>query len=330
MSNTLYPINYDETGFFSSNNNIIDTFPFDLSDVVGWAKTAAPYKKLTNEDASSVSDIFHPKLSAVIINPNNADSFVNVFLPGNIYLNDNFSGISVSRSINGPDTANTPGSVTIDGQPFNGFSITGSNGSTSYLLGTHGSQRVIYQPVCTQNHLHFPNGCSVQEIITSPPSATNKTSYFKCVCTGTPTFNSNPHSHCSSFTNNEPNANKALKRAGFNQGGRSTGSTTTTWGNSAGGTSDNSPYDVSYANADNLNQTDILIRRAIYDYYCAVNKNMIYKDTLKTNKAKSLTANQSLTDSTAKYKSQYLNAFNLLSGILIAGGYIFTMNKKPV
>jgi hypothetical protein len=74
-----------------------------------------------------------------------------------------------------------------------------------------------------------------------------------------------------------------------------------------------------------LNQTNTLIKEAIYLYYLAVNKNFIYKDALENNKNLYNTTNQSLSDSTVKYKNQYLNMFNLLSGIIIAGGYIYML-----
>jgi hypothetical protein len=323
--NTTYPINYEDSTFFSSDQNIIATFPFPLTSVVAWAQQA-PNRPLTSSDATNVVDLFDSNLSAVITNPGNESDFVNKFLPGNIYLNDNFgpfaassAGVSASNSF-----VNT--SITINGSVYNGTQVTSSTGSTSFLLGNPGNQRVIYQPVCTVNHLHFPKGCSVQQIINA-----NEESYYKCLCEGTPTFDSNPHSHCSEFTNSETDPQTAINKSYYNKGGMNSGSTQTDM--SSGGTatgSDGQTYSVKYANANNLTQTDILVRQAIYEYYCAVNKNLLYKSALEKNQKLANTANQALTDSTIKYKTQYLTMFNLISGIIIAGGYIYSLSKTRV
>lgn len=311
--NTTYPINYDNSTFFSSSENIAATFPFNLSDVVTWAKTA-PNKPLSIEDANKVVDIFDSKLSAVITNPGNKTSFLN-FLGEKMYLNSYFEDISVSSDNVSSSTNYINTSVNINGRSYNGTAIS-RNGSTSYLLGNPGRQRVLYRPVCTKNHLHFSD-CTVQQIV---KSGTDE-SYYQCTCTGTPEFNNKPHSHCSQFTNNETDAQSAIDRYYFGIGGsgsqRKESSTKTSGSNTS--------YNVKYANSEMLKQTDTEIKTAIYLYYVAVNENFIYKAALEKNKKLSNTTNQLLSDSTVKYKNQYLNMFNLLSGIIIAGGYIYML-----
>ena len=320
--NTTYPINYDDSTFFSSDQNIIATFPFELSKVIDWAKQA-PNRPLTPTEATKVVDLFDSRLSEVITNPDN--NFANTFLPGNIYLNDNFGPFAVSTANASPSNSFVKTSLTINGSVYNGTQVTSTTGSTSFLLGTPGNQRVIYQPVCTVNHLHFPKGCSVQQVINS------KGDYYKCICAGTPMFNSNPHSHCSEFTNSETDPQTAINKSYYNKGGMNSrdSQTQSSSGGTSGGSS-NGTYDVNYANANGLTQTDTLIRQIIYEYYCAVNKNILYKTALKKNQSLSNTANQALKDSTVKYKNQYLTMFNLISGIIIAGGYIYTLRKSSV
>jgi hypothetical protein len=317
---STYPINYDETGFFSSNMNIIATIPFSLPAVIDWAKQA-PNRPLTPNDAMNIGDVLDSKLSDVITNPGNKDDFVNIFLPGNIYLNSDFGKLTVSTD---KITSNsyTPGKVKISGIDYDGTQVTGEKGNISFLLGTPGSQRVVYQPICTVNHLHYPEGCSVQQVINS----TTKTSYYKCVCQGTPVFNSQPHSHCQSFTNAETDPKLAIQKAYSNKGTMNSKMSDSTKSRSSNSTSGNT-FDVNYENADNLNDTDRLIREAIYQYYYEVVKNIKYKNDLKSNKTISDTANQALHDSSVKYKNQYLSVFNLFSGIVIVCGYLFAMNK---
>jgi hypothetical protein len=319
---TTYPINYEDTGFFSSDPNVIATIPFSLSAAIEWAKKAEQ-RPLTESDAGKIGDIFDSKLSIVITNPGNKTDFIDNFLLNNLYLNEDFGAISVSTGSIVPSNYR-PGQVTIRGYTYKGTLITSSNRSTSYLLGTPSYQRVVYQPVCTINHLHFPDGCNVVEVTSSADD-----SYFKCSCNGTPVFNSEPHSHCQSFTNSATDPETAINLAYSNKGGvNSRMSYSRTSGSGSEVTGDTFP--VNYANKDDLENTDRLIREAIYLYYCAVNQNIIYKNQLKDNKKIADTANQALMDSTVKYKTQYLNVFNLLSGIMIAGVYIYTMNKTTV
>lgn len=309
--NTTYPINYDNSTFFSSSQNIAATFPFTLSDVIAWAKTAP--KPLSDGDAPI--DLFDSKLSAVITNPGNETSFLS-FLDNKMYLNSYFgtTAISSSNIVSYSIINNTM--VNIKGTSFNGSTITSTDGSTSYLLGNPGRQRVLYRDVCTKHHLHFSN-CAVEKIV--PQSDPNEY-YYQCRCTGTPEFNNNPHSHCSQFTNNETDVQASIDRFYYGLGGNRS---------QRGASSQTAPgantYIVRYANSDMLNQTHTEIRKIIYLYYVAVNENFIYKAALEKNKNLSNTTNQLLSDSTVKYKNHYLNMFNLLSGIIIAGGYIYML-----
>lgn len=320
---TTYPINYEDTGFFSSDPNVIATIPFSLEAAITWAKKVTLQRPLIESEAGTIGDIFDSKLSVVITNPGNKDDFIDNFLLKNLYLNEEFGRISVSTGSIVSSNYTHNDEVIINGSTYPATKITSSNRSTHYLLGTPSSQRVVYQPVCTINHLHYPNGCDVERIINGDSS------YYKCSCVGTPVFNSEPHSHCQSFTNSAIHPQTAINLAYSNKGGlNSRMSYIGTSGSGSEGSGD--VFDVDYANDVDLENTDRLIREAIYLYYCAVNQNIIYKNQLRDNKKKADTANQALMDSTVKYKTQYLDAFNLLSGIIIAGVYIYTMNKTTV
>jgi hypothetical protein len=319
--NTTYPINYIDSGFFSSDKNIIATFPFKLSSVIRWAQ-GAKNRPLTAVDAANIPDIFDSKLSTVITNPGNKDDFIDNFLPGNIYLNTNFSPLTVSTDAIAPANSMIQlTDVTINGTTYKGSQLTDADGSTSFLLGDPGKQRVVYQPVCTVKHIHFPKGCNVIQTINA-----NNESYYSCSCPGVPVFDDSPHSHCSQFTNIATDGKNITNSMYNNSGGaNSTGLTTTSGAGSSSTAGSGNKFNVNYEHADSLTQRDKLIRSAIYKYYCAVNDNLKYKTALQKNKALNDTSNQALMDSTVKYKTQYLNVFNILSGIILAGGYIYTL-----
>jgi hypothetical protein len=324
MSNTTYSIKYDSNSFFSSNPNLDITFPFDVSGVVKWAKQTSP-----NLDSEYDTDnLFDEKLSDVIIS--NKEIFIKNFLVGNAYFNNDFdpytlypvqepsSTLSLSKEFTG--TSSDGGSTT-----FQGTEIKSRNGSTSYVIGTKGLQRVNFQPSCTLNHMHFQgvNGCRVQEITNS-----QQETYYKCVCDGTPVFDSTPHAHCSEFTNNIQNSQLAYNTAYYNidEVNKNMDALKQKYnqGNSDGS---GGAVDFVYENSEDLKRFNLSIRAIIYEYYKAVNQNVEYRDTIEKRQKSIDTQELALTDSTVKYKKEYLTAFNLLSGIIVVCGYIYGMNK---
>jgi hypothetical protein len=325
MSNTTYSIKYDSNSFFSSNPNVDITFPFDVSDVVEWAKK---YDETLNTDNR---DLFDEKLSNVIIS--NKDAFINDFLYNNAYFNSDFDPFLLSSESEIPTTEVTPLSeITVNNLPFKGTQIISRNGSTSYVIGKPGVQRVNFQPSCTLNHLHFPgkDGCSIQEITNA-----NGT-YYKCLCSGTPVFNSEPHAHCSEFTNNVQNprtayytsySSTAAVTSMMKKPSQKTNTNTNTNTAPEGSNESGGAADIEYENSEDLQRFNLLIRTIIYEYYTAVNQNVEYRDAIEKRQKSIDTQELALTDSTVKYKKEYLTAFNLLSGIIIAGGYIYGMNK---
>ena len=323
MSNTIYSIKYDNNSFFSSNPNVDITFPFGVNDVIQWAKQTSLDPYLPSE--YNTDNLFDEKLSDVIIS--NKDAFINIFLVGNAYFNSDFNNIVVSTEIQTPEIPESDlPTIDVNGVSFTGTSITSRNGSTSYVIGNPGFQRVNFQPRCTLNHIHFPgeNGCSVQEITNS-----QKETYYKCVCSGTPVFDSNPHAHCSEFTNNIKNPQTAYNTSYSSKAAESTMMTPTRIPTTAGGTPTPraNELNVDYSNADGLKDLNLFIREIIYMYYKAVNENVQYRNAIEKQQKSIDTQELALTDSTVKYKKEYLTAFNLLSGIIIVCGYIYGMNK---
>ena len=322
MSNTSYSIKYDSNSFFSSNPNVDITFPFGVSDVVEWAKN---YDETLNTDNR---DLFDEKLSNVIIS--NKDAFINDFLYKNSKFNSDFDPYNLYSDPASSTAEVQLSDITVNDLEFKGTQIKSRNGSTSYVIGKPGVQRVNFQPTCTLNHMHFPgqNGCSIQE------NTNANGTYYKCLCSGTPVFNSEPHAHCSEFTNNIQNPQTAYNTAYSTieevtdiMNKLRTKKSTTSSGTTGGSNESGGAADFEYENSEDLQRFNLLIRTIIYEYYTAVNQNVEYRDAIEKRQKSIDTQELALMDSTVKYKKEYLTAFNLLSGIIIAGGYIYGMNK---
>ena len=327
MSNTIYSIKYDNNSFFSSNPNVKNTFPFEVSAVIDWAKD-----KYLSYQYKNTDNLFEEELSKVIIK--NQAVFIDDFLLNNASFNSDFSGnlfLSTEFEEAEPTASESgPDDIKVGDYTFNGTRITSRNGSTSYVIGKPGVQRVNFQPTCTINHMHFPgpNGCTVQKYTNA-----KEETYYKCLCTGTPVFNAEPHAHCSEFTNNIQNPQTAYNTAYSSKAATtsmmsmtSTASklTQTQMGNNI---DDTAVFDLEYENSEDLKRLNYSIRAIIYEYYKAVKENVDYRNAIEKRQKSIDTQELALTDSTVKYKKEYLTAFNLLTGIIVVGGYIYGMNK---
>ena len=324
MSNTIYSIKYDNNSFFSSNPNVKNTFPFEVSAVIDWAKD-----KYLSYQYKNTDNLFEEELSKVIIK--NQAVFIDDFLLNNASFNSDFSGnlfLSTEFEEAEPTASESgPDDIKVGDYTFNGTRITSRNGSTSYVIGKPGVQRVNFQPTCTINHMHFPgpNGCIVQKNTNA-----KEETYYKCLCTGTPVFNAEPHAHCSEFTNNIQNPQTA-----YNTAYSSTAATTSmmriasqSTQNQIGNNIDETAVlDLEYENSEDLKRLNYSIRAIIYEYYKAVKENVDYRNAIEKRQKSIDTQELALTDSTVKYKKEYLTAFNFLTGIIVVGGYIYGMNK---
>jgi hypothetical protein len=239
--------------------------------------------------------------------------------------------------------------------------IVDIDGGTSYIFGTIGEQQCNYRPTCTKNHLHYPgkNACTIKTTIQG-----GKTN-FQCDCTGTPVINNEPHSHCSDFTIDKSsfvfnkNAYQSEEQQAFYQaynadykrfaneysddskytpgfspsspqvpssGGISGG---VSGGISAGGSVPGSVpdsvkgYSKAGSSAADKNRE---FRELIYDYYIELGKNRGFQTKLVSMKS---SANELVSaDSLVKYQHNYLNLFNLITGIIIVSGCILILQKK--
>jgi hypothetical protein len=375
MPSQTYNIKFRQGDFFyntadvTQNTELLATFPFKKEDVVIWANQAQPGANIT-----TVVDIFDPKLSGIIMNPDY--DFGNTFLPGNITFNDSFnkltfdltnpppasSDISESSNINGQltikSTNPTVKDITLDVSEGSNiqwkqdatnswkpeFSIdtellsknipfTDTDGGKSYITVNTMNPRCKYRPTCTMKHWHYSGKCNTQ-IITNPDG----TSYCKCVCTGVPVFDDNPHSHCDTYnlnpngsasgpTGNQPDTGslgliQAIQGIKMNL----TANFPEPQFGSAG-----ENVTMEYAKDDKLNnfkEETEEIRKLIYQYYTAVAENIKLQKSLSNNSNKDVTMSQAMMDATVQYKTEYLNVFNIVVGVFCAGGYIYIMSKK--
>ncbi len=239
MPSQTYNMKFRQGDFFYNsldtrkNMDLLATFPFESAAVIKWANEVSP-----GANISSITNIFDPQISGIIMNPN--FDFGNTFLQGNMVFNNNFNKITFDlinpsaagsnsnkfSEINGeltifPNSTGLPSTLDISSGKINwtqditnswgpGFrvnadvkqrdiSFTDTDGGTSYITQTTNNPRCKYRKTCTLNHWHYSGGCS-QQII----KKTDGSTYCKCVCNGQPVFSGNPHSHCDRY---ELNAN---------------------------------------------------------------------------------------------------------------------------
>ena len=313
---TTFNISYRTTDFFYNSidingRGVIDTFPFNLSNVIVWAS------EVTRKDISNFSNatnIFDLSLSNVIIDPKN--DFVNTFLPGNIVFNNNFlsSQISIESQVKPKKKLSTEAKIEFD---KNGLkkqtNVKNPDGGTSTIYGDAEFQRCNVREVCTIKHLHF--SCSTQSVDGD----------CNCVCTGPAVYDNTPHSHCTTFTNDIKDPEQAIVQAYKQKSGLANWATTYVRNEYKSGSvkiEGNNAF-IPYSNIYDLSNNSYLIRQLIYDYYVEVNKNKKYMEKL-SNQINIYSKNKiAAMDSSVIYKTNYVNVFNIISGIFIVSGYIY-------
>ena len=220
-----------------------------------------------------------------------------------------------------------------------------SDGGISSIIVTSNNPRCKYREKCTMNHWHYSGECKTQ----IKTDAEGKTT-CKCMCTGIPVFNADPHSHCDDYTINEDgtattavgtsiapvglglistiqniklNLKAQFPNAEFGIGGGSGGSSggsSGTFGTSGGNVA------LPYKNAEDLKKGDEQIRQLVFDYYYYVNENRELQKTVQQTGIKDSTMRQNLIDATVQYKNEYLNVFNIVAGIFGVAGYIYLLS----
>jgi hypothetical protein len=366
MPSQSYNMKFRQGDFFynsldsTKNIELLATFPFESAAVIRWANEVSP-----GVNISSITNIFDPQISGIIMNPN--FDFGNTFLPGNMVFNTNFNKITFDlvnppagsntnkfSAINGnlvlyPNSTGPPSTLDISSGKINwsqdltnswdpqfdvkadvkqaDIPFTDTDGGTSYITQTTNNPRCKYRKTCTLNHWHYSGACS-QQIIKQP----NGSTYCKCVCSGEPVFSGEPHSHCDAY---ELNANgSASGPTGIQNQPNNLGLLQMIKGIKMNltGNFPKSPFggaggnvEMGYKNEATLLNNDAKIRELVYQYYIEVNKNIQLQKTLHNNNNKDVTMSQTMMDANVQYKSQYLNVFNIVAGIFCVSGYIYIM-----
>lgn len=206
---------------------------------------------------------------------------------------------------------------------------SGAGSSYSYITKNTSNPRCKYRSKCTTDHWHYKS-CKTQNFINP-----DGTTYCRCVCTGPPVKNNTEHQHCSPYKMNDANSSTFIN-------GDDTELTNSisnlirdikvTIKKKAEPTL--APHDASsnnfhfaYTKLSDLSNNDLTIRTLIYNYYHEMNRNIQLRDSIIHNDSIDSTAKQALLDANVKYKKEYLQLFNIFSGIFFVSGYIYIMNK---
>ena len=209
------------------------------------------------------------------------------------------------------------------------------------LIASDINPRCKFQPTCTINHEHYAK-CKTQLF-----SDKNGKTYCKCVCSGPISTDGKEHQHCSPYNVKNPGDPGYDEKidGGYNDFMGFTGDgnnlTYSSFNNSVSNLKvelngmfpaikgDAASMIASYGDADNTNiEIDKNIRATVYDYYLEVYENKRLQKILLSNSSFDSTAMQSMKDANMAYKVKYLELFNIVSGIIMASGYIYIFAKK--
>lgn len=218
--------------------------------------------------------------------------------------------------------------------PGAGTDGTSGGKTTSLITNNTSNPRCKYRKNCEINHWHY------QKCDTKTFYNPDGTSYCRCVCKGPREKNNNPHSHCSPYNvnnynyNDNDNKNKNYNNDNDNTLGLTNAISTLITDIKVSvkpkkeiSTSSQPNFNFIYNNYNNLINNDLLIRTKLYDYYFELNRNKELRDSIITNNSIDATSKQALLDANVKYKKEYLQLFNIFSGIFFISGYIYVMNK---
>lgn len=213
-----------------------------------------------------------------------------------------------------------------------GGSVTNPDGTPQEITVSANTRnpRCKFVNNCTENHAHYESCKTIIKVDKAGQS------YCECQCSGVLKADNTPHSHCNSVDINEN---------GTNTGGLTTGwvtnylkdtilmnvisnikmnLTATLMGSNSniGGN-----LFADYTKSDSLKNTDLKIRNAMYDYYAEVIKNRNLQADIMDKQTFNNTANLISQDATQNYRKQYLELFNVTTGIFLASAYIYISMK---
>jgi hypothetical protein len=216
--------------------------------------------------------------------------------------------------------------------------FTDIDGGKSTLIMTSGNPRCKYRGVCTMKHWYYSGGCTTNIV-----EEGGKTRCV-CNCLGTPVLGKGEaHSHCDPYTINEngsvstpqgpvtPPTGLGLVAAiqGIKMNLKASFPPSQFFDTATDGIGGN--ISLPFSNTEQLLQNSQAIRELVFDYYSAVNENITLQKTILEKGSKDITSKQALKDANVHYKTEYLNVFNIITGIAGAAGYIFLLlNEKEL
>lgn len=365
MPQQTYSIGFGQNDFFSSDtsqNNLLQTIPFDISNLKAWCNSIDPSYNTTSSDPSIV---FESKTSKLIID--NSKNFIENYMPGNISINNNFNSLAIGLTAsNAPsETHYAPirGNIVINDSSMNLDISAGDmiyhtqNGNwnpevtiSAYIptksmlqynpppsIDSSANQNVTvsvntrnprckFVNNCKENHPHYASCNTIIKV--------DKTgqSYCECVCSGPETSNSNSHSHCNTFNINENGTNTGGLDAAWVTNYLQATTLTSVLKNikmNLNATFPNTSYTDASRNVvyDISMSVDLQIRNAIYDYYAEVIKNRQLQTRLSNKQTYDNTSTLISQDAIRSYRKQYLELFNVTTGIFLASAYIYISMK---
>jgi hypothetical protein len=212
------------------------------------------------------------------------------------------------------------------------------------LTNTDVTERKVTVSADTRNpRCKFVNNCTVyhehRDCRTVTKIDADGQSYCECECSTVIVTDDNPHTHCDTI-NIENTATNGLDDSWVKKYMADTTLTSVlkditmnlkadflNTSNSAATAIDGNLV-ANYTQLTDLTKTDLAIRETLYDYYAEIIKNRELQTNLMDNKTFNNTAKLISHDATQNYRKQYLELFNVTTGIFLASAYIYISMKS--
>jgi phage FluMu protein Com len=212
--------------------------------------------------------------------------------------------------------------------------ITYSDGSTQQVTVSANTRnpRCKFVNNCREKHEHSTSCRTVTKTDASGQS------FCQCVCDVKIVNDDTPHTHCVPINNIEDTATNGLDITWVNKYIAHTTLTSllnditmnlkANFLNNSAATTIDGKLVANYTKLTDLNKTDLEIRETLYDYYAEIIKNRDLQANLMDNKTFNNTAKLISHDATQNYRKQYLELFNVTTGIFLASSYIYISMKS--
>jgi hypothetical protein len=230
--------------------------------------------------------------------------------------------------------AKIPQNTMLEYIPPKGTSLTNPDGTERKVTVSADTRnpRCKFVNNCTENHEH-------RDCRTVTRKDADGQSYCECECSGDLVSDGKPHTHCNEISI-EDTANNGLDKTWVDKYIADTTLTSVlkditmnlkadflNTSNSAATTIDGKLV-ANYTQLTDLKKTDLAIREKLYDYYAEIIKNRELQTNLMDNKTFNNTAKLISHDATQNYRKQYLELFNVTTGIFLASAYIYISMKS--